>query len=848
MRVDYGSFTMFAANIFDRCRVSDISSDKHHYMFSLKVNIINIFLPAIAPPNYNSKSATGMVGLENLGATCYLNALLQMLYHINSFRKAVYEIPFQEEELKGSTTLALQNVFKNLQYSSREVSTKDLTLAFGWTSQEAFMQQDVQEMMRVLLDKLEEKMKGTNLEGFIKDLFAGGVRSYIRCVNVPFESKREEEFYDIQLDVKGCKNIYESFNKYIEKEMLEGENQYDAGEKYGKQDAQKGVIFTKFPPVLTIHLKRFDFDMSTMGFIKIHDYYEFPTELDIESFLAPDCPPESRNEPNQYILHSVLVHAGDVGGGHYYAYIRPYTPHNYQTVYSKECSLTEQTLLQHGAADNNSNNNNNNNNNSNNRKQWYKFNDETVLEVEPREAVSHCYGRSATDFNSELFRSMSSAYMLVYMRVSQAPQIMRAINDHDIPKALMDRLNHELQKKKKEERKANYSKSYETIQYVTEYELKQFNDFSKFQDFISENYMLELSVVVKSTYLGIHLAIAQALKMSPLYIRLWKISGYQNSGSTSLKSSRNLLLRISDPVDHDMLASVCSPQEDKRFFVQYLDPPNPTVFNSFSSGFEKLQVEYSEWKKSYMRSLLEFEEIPEDESPVIGLGIGMGTKPLIPLKEYNAEAYSARIDEFLRISLKMSGLFKHFWEKLSDEDTRLVVFKVYDPTNLVQGLPACHVHPSQSSSSSSSPHEDRVEALEEGFEYDLKEEEVKFVTARRQYFMPVKYLGYSLVRASSSLEGLKGTVMNQLCNDLGVSMPEIGHMYLLGLMLEPQSLNSVFEAGKVTEDNDAVTEGKGGGEEEGVAINVESKKREAIAGEYLEVRLAAKSVYFSCVI
>lgn len=27
--------------------------------------------------------------------------------------------------------------------------------------------------------------------------------------------------------------------------------------------------------------------------------------------------------PNRYILHSVLVHSGDVHGGHYFAYIRP---------------------------------------------------------------------------------------------------------------------------------------------------------------------------------------------------------------------------------------------------------------------------------------------------------------------------------------------------------------------------------------------------------------------------------------------------------------------------------------------------------------------------------------------
>jgi hypothetical protein len=34
--------------------------------------------------------------------------------------------------------------------------------------------------MRVLLDKLEEKMKGTEVDGVVKTLFSGKVRSFIR--------------------------------------------------------------------------------------------------------------------------------------------------------------------------------------------------------------------------------------------------------------------------------------------------------------------------------------------------------------------------------------------------------------------------------------------------------------------------------------------------------------------------------------------------------------------------------------------------------------------------------------------------------------------------------------------
>lgn len=275
-----------------------------------------------------------------------------MLYHINSFRTAVYSLPHDTEEtLASSMTLSLQNVFYQLQTSYKEVNTTDLLKAFGWSSAQAFMQQDIQEMMRVLLDKLEEKMKGTQVDGTIQKLFAGKVVSYIQCISTPYKSTREEIFYDLQLDVKGMKNIYDSFEQYIKIETLCYENQYDAGiENGGKQDAHKGIYFTQFPPILTIHLKRFDFDLQTMNFQKIHDYYEFPLYLNLEEYSKPPemirkqqqqqqdqhtAAAAASNEEikNEYVLHSVLVHAGDVGGGHYYAYIRPSTDINCQYGY-----------------------------------------------------------------------------------------------------------------------------------------------------------------------------------------------------------------------------------------------------------------------------------------------------------------------------------------------------------------------------------------------------------------------------------------------------------------------------------------------------------------------------------
>jgi ubiquitin C-terminal hydrolase len=39
--------------------------------------------------SHDSKKETGFVGLKNQGATCYMNSLLQTLYHLPYFRKVL---------------------------------------------------------------------------------------------------------------------------------------------------------------------------------------------------------------------------------------------------------------------------------------------------------------------------------------------------------------------------------------------------------------------------------------------------------------------------------------------------------------------------------------------------------------------------------------------------------------------------------------------------------------------------------------------------------------------------------------------------------------------------------------
>ncbi|WAR62550.1 hypothetical protein PtB15_15B136 [Puccinia triticina] len=351
--------------------------------------------------NYDSKKATGYVGLKNPGATCYLNSVLQSLSLTNYFRKAIYQIP-TEHNSPNSVLLALQHVFYQLQTSNQPVETTKLTKSLGWKARNAFLQHDVQEFLRVLLDKLERRLEGSPAEGIIQSLFAGKYKTYIKCMNGHYKTSQEEMFLDIQLDIKDLqgkpfKTLQESLQAYITPETMDGENKYDAGADHGLQVAQKGVIFLEFPAVLHLHLKWFDYHLPTHKQVKINNQHEFPFELNLAPYLD-----ESANKSLNwnYLLHSVFVHSGDVHRGHYFVLVKP-DP----------------------------------------KSKWYKFDDGRVTPVTDQEVFEENFGGKLIT-NGPLVSAggegdTKNAYVLAYVRESAVADPLAPITQADTPNHLM---------------------------------------------------------------------------------------------------------------------------------------------------------------------------------------------------------------------------------------------------------------------------------------------------------------------------------------------------------------------------------------------------------------------------
>jgi len=155
-------------------------------------------------------------------------------------------------------------------------------------------------------------------------------------------SEREENFMNLQLEVKNKHKLSESLELFVQGDMLDGDNKYFCDSCQTRVAALKRCCIKSLPNTLIIHLKRFDFDLELLRRSKVNQYCEFGHSLNLESYTAEGLERREKSENNgelpppvhplsyyDYELTGILVHSGTTESGHYYSFIRDSETHKW---------------------------------------------------------------------------------------------------------------------------------------------------------------------------------------------------------------------------------------------------------------------------------------------------------------------------------------------------------------------------------------------------------------------------------------------------------------------------------------------------------------------------------------
>ena len=277
-------------------------------------------------------------GIENLGATCYLNTQLQCLAQNTVFLNGIFSWKeVNSTHRMNSVMTKLQHLLARMQVGGdSKLSTLDFSNALGLEHDE---QQDPNEFARLLFERMDESFQQCDdgdLANLLQRIFHGTTTYETVCETCEHSSERSEGFMDLNLPiVKREKKEYEKkgdiksaleaqvssknaetdvqycLDQYICAEMLEGDNQYFCSKCNCKRDAKRVLKLTELPPVLNLQLSRYVFDMKEFCKKKLTDEVSLPKTLYVR---------KSDSTRQKYLLCAVMRHQGTSAyRGHYVA-------------------------------------------------------------------------------------------------------------------------------------------------------------------------------------------------------------------------------------------------------------------------------------------------------------------------------------------------------------------------------------------------------------------------------------------------------------------------------------------------------------------------------------------------
>ncbi|KAM4620901.1 ubiquitin carboxyl-terminal hydrolase 2-like isoform 3-T3 [Polymixia lowei] len=310
--------------------------------------LMSTFMGFLINQAKQNKSPQGLVGLRNLGNTCFMNSILQCLSNTPELRDyCLRNIHRTDLNNTCRAKAALMEEFAKLtqtlwtSVNNEAISPSDFKTQIQRYAPKfvGYNQQDAQEFLRFLLDGLHNEVnrvavrpkvsvedfdhlsdgeKGQRMwnkylereDSKVVDLFVGQLKSSLTCSECGFCSTVFDPFWDLSLPIaqknSGEVTLTDCMRLFAKDDVLDGEEKPTCQRCKARRKCTKKFTVQKFPQILVLHLKRFS--ESHVRASKLSTFVNFPLkELDLREFASES---------------SMSNHSGNTLGGHYTAYCR----------------------------------------------------------------------------------------------------------------------------------------------------------------------------------------------------------------------------------------------------------------------------------------------------------------------------------------------------------------------------------------------------------------------------------------------------------------------------------------------------------------------------------------------